>query len=77
MARTEEVEEEPVETPPESKLLGIIDYRSGILFGLALTLGATLWVCLMYEEEQRNRFLAIAFFNFVCLGVTWLMRKKL
>ena len=51
MARTEEVEEEPVETPPESKLLGIIDYRSGILFGLALTLGATLWVCLMYEEE--------------------------
>ena len=53
MAKTEEVktEREDSATPAESKLLGFIEYRTGILFGLFLTLSATVWVFVMYEEE--------------------------
>ena len=51
MARTEEVETEKEAAPAESKLLGFIDYRTGILFGLFLTVSATVWVFVMYEEE--------------------------
>ena len=64
-------EQEDKDKIPEAKLLGLISYNLGIMIGVALTVLGTLWVCISFEEEDRNRFLTIAAFNLSCLGVTY------
>ena len=60
------------ETP---KIFGVLDYWVGIAIGLVLTLVASAWVYIQYDEEERVKFFGIGFFNLVCLGATCIMRK--
>ena len=62
---------------PEAKLLGLVSYNYGIMFGVLLTVLGTLWVCVSFEEEDRTRFLTIAAFNLSCLGVTYFSQSTL
>ena len=70
-------EQENTDKVPEAKLLGLISYNYGIMIGVALTVLGTLWVCISFEEEDRNRFLTIAAFNLSCLGVTYFSQSTL
>ena len=59
------------EVKSDHKLLGYFDYKNGIIFAFILCLFAVGFVFVMFDEEERTKFLIVAGFNILCLGVTY------
>ena len=80
-AKTEESKSEDTNPSAEGEiksnalLLGMFEYKKGVLVALGLLVFACIWICIGADEKMRNGFLLIAFFNCLCLGATWKMRS--
>ena len=62
----------------EAKICGVLDYNTGIVIGVAMTVLAVIGVLLTVEEyEQYGIYFVVAALNFTCLAVTYVMRKEL
>ena len=65
------------ESTDDYKICGIVDYSTGIVFGLFITFTALLWVYLNLDEEERVVYFMMGGFNLACLGMTYVLRIRL
>ena len=70
---------DPKDKPTEARflLLGLFEYKWGLILGFFATLLALVWAWIEFEDdrEQRDRFMLLSGFNGMVLFVTYYMYK--